>query len=275
MVKSMVSGLIKSGLLADVPGEPSAAPVEDPWQTTFPKSMAYYPGWEDLALFRDIPQEDLGIQDMEDGGVFRCIDCLHEIEDGACSSCGRLYPGHAAFNDGALLDGDLRDLFRSDDEEDDEGGFDILEGIRVFQEFLHAPPHAHGTWSDDDVDDMGSFIQDDDEMSDTDSVHDHRVHGGVIDLSTDSDSGSSLRVLSRRRIVNVASDDSDIEVEGGPEDEQDEADEHSDDDGGDEEETDLNFHPKRRPRRRLTLSSDDEEEPASLTEAGDETADEY
>ncbi|KAL5497993.1 PSH1 [Sanghuangporus vaninii] len=46
----------------------------------------------------------------EEDDVYRCTDCYHEIWQGICSSCGRLYPGH-------------RDEFEDDDEELDGGNW--------------------------------------------------------------------------------------------------------------------------------------------------------
>ncbi|KAH9829530.1 uncharacterized protein C8Q71DRAFT_727976, partial [Rhodofomes roseus] len=68
----------------------------DPWDGVFRKPVpapAGAPLW-----FADPPQAALhsvlGMHDAEDGGVYRCIDCGHEIWDGTCSACGRVYPGH-------------------------------------------------------------------------------------------------------------------------------------------------------------------------------------
>lgn len=54
-------------------------------------------------------REEVGWWDEEDGGIYRCLDCMHEIWGGICSRCGREYPGH-------------RDEDDDDDDEDDEDG---------------------------------------------------------------------------------------------------------------------------------------------------------
>jgi len=90
----------------------------DPWKDIFPKPGAtgqrglpwFFPGVDiddDELHDTDIAPrgEDVGMLDMEDGGIYRCLDCMHEIWDGVCTSCGRVYPGHR----------------REGDEEDDEG----------------------------------------------------------------------------------------------------------------------------------------------------------
>lgn len=54
------------------------------------------------------PLQLMGMLDEEDGGIYRCIDCYHEIWGGVCSHCRRVYPGH----DGS--------------DEDDDGGSDVV-----------------------------------------------------------------------------------------------------------------------------------------------------
>jgi len=59
-------------------------------------------------------RQQLGWFDMEDGGIYRCTDCYHEIWDGVCTACNRRYPGHRLDDD----DGD--DIEFDDDEDDDD-----------------------------------------------------------------------------------------------------------------------------------------------------------
>jgi len=80
----------------------------DPWKNIFPNEGGagrrrfpwFFPG-ADIDDDDDIPiadiaprGEDVGMLDLEDGGIYRCLDCMHEIWDGICTSCGRVYPGH-------------------------------------------------------------------------------------------------------------------------------------------------------------------------------------
>lgn len=55
------------------------------------------------------PLQLMGMLDEEDGGIYRCIDCYHEIWGGVCSHCRRVYPGHDA-----------------SDDEDDDAGSDVV-----------------------------------------------------------------------------------------------------------------------------------------------------
>ncbi|KAL1939378.1 hypothetical protein VTO73DRAFT_9934 [Trametes versicolor] len=97
-IKDMVATLVKSGL-APAPLLPLAPPPEegaanaDPWSGIFRpanRNHDIFPDWQPPELMQQL----LGMRDDEDGGIYRCVDCHHEIEDGACSQCGRVYPGH-------------------------------------------------------------------------------------------------------------------------------------------------------------------------------------
>jgi hypothetical protein len=87
-VKSIVSGLSKSGLLEGhkMPAKNDAHENEngstDPWSKIFKRNP-------NRNADHDF-NPDVGYHDVEDG-VFRCMDCFHEIWDGVCSSCGRVY----------------------------------------------------------------------------------------------------------------------------------------------------------------------------------------
>lgn len=123
-VKSIAQAVGKSGLLTNQLAIPTEASESlntnaDPWKDIFSKPGAVnYRGFpwffpapdiddDDIHLADGAPRgEDVGMLDMEDGGIYRCLDCMHEIWDGICSSCGRVYPGH-------------RDA-RGDDDDDDE-----------------------------------------------------------------------------------------------------------------------------------------------------------
>lgn len=123
-IKSMVANVIKSKLV-ELPSVPPPSATEtpsgdgagarmnhqnDPWRNVFPKPRSggfhhhqhqFYPpppenneagegGWN---------VEDMGMYDAEDGGIYRCLECMHEIWGGVCTNCDREYPGHARFDD--------------------------------------------------------------------------------------------------------------------------------------------------------------------------------
>ncbi|KAJ7835360.1 hypothetical protein B0H14DRAFT_2796663 [Mycena olivaceomarginata] len=124
-IKDLVAALLKSGLLPGLfpapppppalPGPPQPAGAQpDPWHNIF-----RYP--HQHPMFQPPPPgahaesgaEDMGMLDAEDG-VYRCLDCMHEIWDGVCTGCQRAYAGHAHAHGHHPFD---------DDDEDDESGY--------------------------------------------------------------------------------------------------------------------------------------------------------
>ncbi|OJT02122.1 hypothetical protein TRAPUB_7417 [Trametes pubescens] len=97
-IKDMVATLVKSGLAA-APLLPLPPPFEegaanaDPWSGIFRPANRHYDIFPD-GQPPELMQQLMGMRDDEDGGIYRCVDCHHEIEDGVCSQCGRVYPGH-------------------------------------------------------------------------------------------------------------------------------------------------------------------------------------
>ncbi|KAF9260699.1 hypothetical protein L218DRAFT_1079171 [Marasmius fiardii PR-910] len=100
-IENMVIQLAQSGLLTNVP-QPipddtlRSSENKDPWHNIFrppPKCPETLYGEERPVT--DLPVEETGMYDAEDGGIYRCLDCMHEIEDGICSGCDRAYNGHA------------------------------------------------------------------------------------------------------------------------------------------------------------------------------------
>ncbi|KIM92263.1 hypothetical protein PILCRDRAFT_117286 [Piloderma croceum F 1598] len=167
-VKSIVSCFAKSGLLqgsflsADEAAEASGNGAvvgegKDPWDGIFRRKQRGGRGatrerLNDFDLQRDIfdgseDERGAGILDDEDGGVYRCYDCLHEIWDGLCSNCGRAYPNF----DGDEDDGDF--YLESDEDDFGDDGDDV--GLRwmaqAHLDFHHAlgfddhqqPPQQH------------------------------------------------------------------------------------------------------------------------------------
>ncbi|KAG2035597.1 hypothetical protein BDR03DRAFT_1012449 [Suillus americanus] len=122
-IKNLAHLIGKSGL-ANVPPHPEAqanvdrAADVDPWDGIFRKSVHGFLPWllADDADTEPRRGEDVGMLDMEDGGIYRCLDCMHEIWDGVCTSCGRRYPGHEG----------------GEDWSDDELGLDFGPGVEEF-----------------------------------------------------------------------------------------------------------------------------------------------
>ncbi|KAF5384149.1 hypothetical protein D9615_003265 [Tricholomella constricta] len=158
------SGLIE--LPAPLPdlssaSEASTSAGADPWRNIFrrhthnrfsdifaPRLPRYVNDPTVAGGVREGGLEELGMYDAEDGGIYRCIDCMHEIWDGVCSRCHREYPGHRR-------GGDEDD---DDEDEDDveEGAFRMGFGWRRRSRTLHdllfsipnavlsmIPPHLH------------------------------------------------------------------------------------------------------------------------------------
>ncbi|KAK0205344.1 hypothetical protein DFS33DRAFT_760208 [Desarmillaria ectypa] len=157
-IKSTVTGLLKSGLLTDIPDHPQsdATTEDDPWKGAF-----------GVRLQQDEQDLDMaGMFDDEDG-VYRCRDCMHEIWDGVCSNCDRIYPGNQDAQRGmdmAMLGGlwnphnfhnHPRNIFDLDVEMSDEEDYDesFLEG-------------SVGSFIDDGSDDQAIEVHDSDSEGD-------------------------------------------------------------------------------------------------------------
>lgn len=130
-VKDMVASLVRSGL-TDYPAPVVPANAasgeggnQDPWNNIF-HPVGGRPGLAGLyGGFFGMPQplpvneprgnlEDMGFYDAQDGGIYRCLDCMHEIAGRRCSNpqCRREYPGH------------------DDDEDDDsDDGYGYVHGM--------------------------------------------------------------------------------------------------------------------------------------------------
>jgi hypothetical protein len=151
-IKSMVSALVRSKLV-DLPAlaaEPDPPPPaaggaaannnrdnNDPWRNLFrrvgarnrfgfaleggpgnPYGAPQALGGAGADNGGQADPDQMGWFDMEDGGIYRCTDCYHEIWDGVCTACNRRYPGHHMDDD----DGD--DIEFDDDDDDDDDGED-------------------------------------------------------------------------------------------------------------------------------------------------------
>lgn len=201
-MKEMVASLVQSGLVEDKdvigPATPDPPASEDPWKDIFlPKSAG--PGNHAGNLGMDFDQPDMplavqqdlmGIQDDDDGGIYRCVDCMHEIWAGVCSNCEREYEGHIPWP----FVGSGTDSEYDDDELDLGDDGDIAEVYNPNPGILRRL-FGGGGWgavrveedeeqSDDEEDEYGGSFIDDGE------VRDHRVFDGqsnVADAGVDSD----------------------------------------------------------------------------------------
>ena len=78
---------------------------------------------------------DMGLLDVEDGRIYRCWLCMHEIWDGVCTGCNHVYPGHRRHHD--------EDSEREDsDEEHAPDGYAFLGGQAVWNQ-----AYAYGNWA--------------------------------------------------------------------------------------------------------------------------------
>ncbi|KAI0718596.1 hypothetical protein C8T65DRAFT_638575 [Cerioporus squamosus] len=134
-IKEMVANLVKSGLAQGFysPAEEPAigAANADPWTGIFRPERGNQHVFPDGAYPAPVAHL-MGQRDDEDG-VYRCIDCMHEIAEGVCSRCGRVYPGHDPELDPDYDDDDdsVQDLWR-DEAEHVWGGHQALGAIFDF-----------------------------------------------------------------------------------------------------------------------------------------------
>ncbi|KAJ7704403.1 hypothetical protein B0H17DRAFT_1193649 [Mycena rosella] len=225
-VKDMVAGLLRSGLVRglsagpppppELPGTPQVADAPaDPWHNIF-RYPHQHPRFHLPGLDGGEPPsvEDMGMLDTEDGGVYRCLDCMHEIWDGVCTSCHRVYPGHTEH-----FDNPLGAMFGDSDDSDDDGGpefwpLPIGYGAMGMGPLPLPLPFEGAWWNGEDSDDE-SRVDPEDEIEDGD-VDDSFIDDRIIEINdSDSERGSSLPPprlpppgrRGSRRVTLVSSDD--------------------------------------------------------------------
>lgn len=223
-IKDMVASLLKSGLVSGlsesappppaVPGPPQPADAPaDPWHNIF-RYTHQHPRFQPLAANGEPPSvEDMGMFDAEDGGVYRCLDCMHEIWEGVCSSCHRVYPGHQ-------VDNDFTEGMFDEDSDEDEGFAWAALGQFPPPGFI-VPRLANRWWADDDGDDddidTGSEGHHDREEGYDSFIDDDDDDGGpnIIDIAdSDTERGSTppwptrARAPVRRNVVVVSDSES-------------------------------------------------------------------
>ncbi|KAF8323924.1 hypothetical protein DL93DRAFT_2162030 [Clavulina sp. PMI_390] len=153
-----VAYLVKSALDAVLPcldpssyekRPPSANLNHDPFKELFPAELDANERRRRNGILDAHPGV---IIDDEDGGVPRCPDCIHEIFDGVCTGCGRLYDGveeddpldddDGRLHDAVLFGGNGGFWDYSDDEDDEPYESD----------FIDDGPEQRYDYSDDEVD---------------------------------------------------------------------------------------------------------------------------
>ncbi|KAG1737467.1 uncharacterized protein EDB91DRAFT_1249602 [Suillus paluster] len=291
-IKNLAHLIEKSGL-ANVPPRDKAhanadRPADaDPWNGIFRKSNHGFLPWllADDADAEPRRGEDVGMLDMEDGGIYRCLDCMHEIWDGVCTACGRQYPGHEGGGDWSddelgLEFGPGAEEFDPDDDpgwmgledgegDDEDGGLAIADWYPGLPLFRWHVGREEDVDEDGDEEDEGdeedgyesSFVDDENdtgiprgpiqqlpqiyELSDDSDNEDHRSHVDIDILSEEEENEPSLASRPGRMAP--------IVVSSGDEDE-------------DEDELDSVFAVRpmsTRPRRGRLVESDDEVEASS------------
>ncbi|EPQ51850.1 hypothetical protein GLOTRDRAFT_123011 [Gloeophyllum trabeum ATCC 11539] len=218
-IKEMVSMVVKSGLVEGFTSLPEDLPPRaeaavgprrgrqpDPWDGIFRSSINFGHGMPALPhiaqMFQPLganglpiaaiplPQNPvtMGIRDEEDGGIYRCNDCLHEIADGACTYCGRVYPGHA-HHPHAHLHYDAEGYGDFDDFDDGSDGESVFGwgeaaplgwlpvGLDSSDEHSQAdddegPPRRYGLRAIEDGDGDGDGGDDDDESYESSFIDD-------------------------------------------------------------------------------------------------------
>ena len=110
-IKAMVVTLVNSELVdLPVPVAPQNSTTSegpnknsdannDPWRYIFHSTNTLNDARQGPLIQNQADHEHMGMYDIEDGGIYRCIDCFHEIWGGVCSGCNRGYPGHERDND--------------------------------------------------------------------------------------------------------------------------------------------------------------------------------
>ncbi|KAH9929030.1 uncharacterized protein BXZ73DRAFT_78186 [Epithele typhae] len=252
-VKDMVATLVKSGLVtlpADSEERAAGEVDPDPWKTIFQSHRH-----ERANDYRDL----VGIRDDEDGGIYRCVDCYHEIEDGVCTHCARDYaaPGQVpeVFGDDYYDDDDDDDLDDGDEVDEFVDGV-LYDGpvlnidAGIFDLFGHMfgpdPYPAPRAFARDDQIDLT-------EDSDTGEHNDSADEGYEDSFIDDGEIEERRRDRERRDIINI--DEEEDEGEG----------EHQ----HDEDQSDVEFvgfggrRPRRLARGPVVLSDEDEDEALS------------
>jgi hypothetical protein len=160
-VKGLVTVLAKSGMLPNASVPRQTVPndetnEQDPWSNIFARPEA-----SDV----NIAQNAAGraFHDLEDGGIYRCLVCMHEIWQGVCTGCGGVYnwQGEPGANepDGSEAGDDEHTNnwhynFRWPHEPPEDMDNDEIDDVEVW-------PYENGWVAEDEEGYESSFIDDD------------------------------------------------------------------------------------------------------------------
>jgi hypothetical protein len=245
------SGLLPNQLPVPVEGPESLDVNADPWKDIFPKpgtaSHREFPWFfpdadiddiddDDSHIADIVPRgEDVGMLDMEDGGIYRCLDCMHEIWDGVCSNCGRVYQGHRPEGDDEDGEGDpmgwLEDQMGAeevdvaddpgwmgleDGEADDDGDIDDWHPFDPWQRQFHmfrgpwgflGTIHVDGEDEEEDEEDMYGRVDDLRVADEDEGSGDEGYESSFID--DDHEGGQIAEAVVGPRIYEIGDDDED------------------------------------------------------------------
>ncbi|KAI6038601.1 hypothetical protein EDC04DRAFT_2692938 [Pisolithus marmoratus] len=213
--KNIVQSVSKSNLVRNQPAAPSDLPENqnsnvDPWADIFPKisqgGQRLYPWLDEDDAHNPARGEDVGMLDMEDGGIYRCLTCMHEIWNGVCTGCGCEYPGHRHDGDDDDVDlGYLVDELGAEevDVEDDPGwmGLEAGEADDVDDSDYDAPWFPWHLWADyalmpvydEDAEAEGIYEYEEDEDGDDEEYEESFIddedadHPRIYELPDDED----------------------------------------------------------------------------------------
>jgi hypothetical protein len=195
----------------------------------------------------------MGMYDAEDGGVYRCLDCMHEIFRGRCTSCNRAYPGH-------------HDYDEDEDEDYEDMPFDTEDELSELEEAMMVGLHhpffggIYDEEDDEEEDDedneydlYDSFIDDMDALPSFGGYYSEEEEDASTEEGSETEEGSPPSAF----IVELDSDGNEVREE------EDHDDAHSEGtnrngDSGDED----GVPPPRRlatSRRRAIVESDDDD----------------
>lgn len=167
-LKNIFASLVSTGLAKELyPDTDSAVSLPrratgtqtDVWKGIFFRSsghglVAHAGNQHAGGAYAEALHGDHGYFDEEDD-IYRCTQCHHEILDGACSSCGRIYPGLIPELDDILDDINIDDM-------DFAHFYDANPGDALYEDALPGEDAAEEASEDDDeyesdfIDDRGA-----------------------------------------------------------------------------------------------------------------------
>jgi hypothetical protein len=174
----------------------------------------------------------MGMYDAEDGGIYRCLDCMHEIWEGVCSGCHRIYHGHGHDHGIDLVDAlDILDQEDDDDvevdvDDDDDGHEEHVNNILGWYQgpFPAHAPHVHihhyppGQYAADFTDEEeGGVARLDEVESGDDENEEEGYESSFIDDDNDCPRPRRTgRQVPQAEVINVSESDTDSDDDPPP-----------------------------------------------------------